>query len=467
MCIIGVNAFMIVNRVNFKSRVIYEKSKINLSEQQKRYIDNFEEGKVYDTKFLGEGVTSKAYYSTSQDFVIKQNKQNPYVPNKKREEMGSLAHENNILLSIGDNVKTSQKGIGYVETEKGGQFLLSTLMRGKPANVWSNPFEEKHIDRLLRNLYRLDKTQIIHCDLCRSNLLLDTNFDVNIIDYQWGEKFNYSYPYANYLLENSFFPPFEMPNNATMFETAALPGYLKSMSKANAEEFLCKYLKNKAIYTEKKYDKMKNNLNLDNTLSDDIMNFELAKTKAYNSQDASIRTAELLKMNILNTHRRQYSCYDINKIEPRNILRAIPLMIKAKQFADKLSTIRASFSCDETYFKYMNKYGYFWQNKINRWYPNAIEWLFKVVTGVTKPNGRILFPEKFDDFSGLDVAEITNDITYQKKSIWQQMFKYDAFAYGEKRLRQLFKNSYNSSSAYYKYKNEVSDIACELFKKTL
>lgn len=457
---------MFVNCVSFKSRVIYEKSKANLSEAQREYIDKFEEGIVNDTKFLGEGVTSKAYYSQSQNFVIKQNKQNPFVPSKKRGEMGSLAHENNILLSIANNVKTVQKGIGYVETEKGGQFLLSTLTRGAPANRWSNPFKEKHIDRLLRNLYRLDKSQIIHCDLSRPNLLLDTNYDVNIIDFQWGEEFYPDFPYSNYFLKNSVFPPFEIPNNATMFETAALPGYLKSMSATDAEEFMNNYLKNKAIYTEKKYNKMKRYYNERSWAKDYFTDFELAKTKAYNCLDSNIKTAELLKMNMLNSHRRQYSCYDINKIEPRNVLRAIPLMVKAKIFADKLSKITTLYSEDQVYFNYMNKYGYFWQDNIGRWYPRTIEWLFKVVTGVAKSSGRILFPEKFNDFSELNVAEIANDITIQRKTFWQRLFEYDEVAVAELRLRQLFRNSYNSISAYSQNISEVMRITNKLFKRT-
>lgn len=167
------------------------------------------------------------------------------------------------------------------------------------------------------------------------------------------------------------------------------------------------------------------------------------------------------------TPRRQYSCYDINKIEPRNILRAIPLMVKAKQFADKLSNIQAQFNCDQLYFDFMNKYGKFWQNNISDWYPKTIKWLFEVVTGVTKSEGRILFPDKFDDFSGLNVAEIKNDVTKQTKSFWQQLFGFDEVAVAEKRLIQLFKNSYNSTSAYYKNYSEVNRLAQNLFKKTL
>ena len=456
---------MRIGNVIFKSRVIYENSKNGLSYSQKDYIDRFEEGDVYDAKFLGEGVTSKAYYSPSQNFVIKQNKPNPYIQQKSRGEMGSLAHENYILSAIGDNVKTSQKAVGYVETAKGGQFLLSTFVSGSPANRWTNPFKEKHIDRLLRNLYRLDKSHIIHCDLSRPNLLLDSNNDVNIIDYQWGEIFNPNYLTSNYMLDNSVFPIFELPNNATMFETAALPGYLKSLDSYEAEEFLTKYLKNKAVYTEKKYEKLKRFFSEHPWVDDTFSEFENAKTKAYTYQDANIRTAELLKMNMLNSHRRQYSCYDLNKIEPRNILKAIPLMFKVKQYADKLADIEALYDSDQTYFNFMNEYGKFWQKNISNWYPRTIEWLFEIITGVTSTSGKILFPDKFNDFSGLDVTEITNDVSKERKSFLSRLFFTDEVAEAEQRLKRLFKDSYNSNRAYYRNKSEISQIAKDIFKK--
>ena len=162
-----------------------------------------------------------------------------------------------MLLNISPKVKTTQRGIAYVETLKGGQFLISTLVKGKPANVYSNPFGEKHIDRLLRNLYRLDKSMIIHSDLSHPNLLLDNDDNVNIIDYQWANFYNLSNPYSNYGLENSSFPYFETPNNASMFEAAALAGYARKLPSKDVENFLKKYYENKAPYVEKNISRLK------------------------------------------------------------------------------------------------------------------------------------------------------------------------------------------------------------------
>ncbi len=58
----------------FKSKVVYEQSKVPLTDFEKSYIDRFEEGMVDDARYLGEGVTAKAYYLPSCNFVIKQNK---------------------------------------------------------------------------------------------------------------------------------------------------------------------------------------------------------------------------------------------------------------------------------------------------------------------------------------------------------------------------------------------------------
>ncbi len=230
-------------RPTFKSRVAFEQSKLPLQDFEKDYIDRFEEGSVQDLKILGEGGCSKAYYSPSCNFVIKHNKVNGYIREKEPWEMGSLLHEYEILSEISQKVKTTQRGDCIFRNRKRGD--ISTLVSGKPSDIDSNPFTEKHIDRLLRNLYRLDKSGIIHSDLSRPNLLLDDNYNVNIIDYQWGEKYILNYPELGFLIRNSSFAPIESPNNASMFESAALAGYSRKMPQNELYPFLKNYDKRK------------------------------------------------------------------------------------------------------------------------------------------------------------------------------------------------------------------------------
>lgn len=52
----------------------FEPRKEPITSYEKNYIDRFEDGQVWDAKFLGKGVSPKAYYSSLNDFVIKQNK---------------------------------------------------------------------------------------------------------------------------------------------------------------------------------------------------------------------------------------------------------------------------------------------------------------------------------------------------------------------------------------------------------
>lgn len=439
----------------FKSKVIYEDSNIPLTSQEKDYIDRFEEGRTYDHRFLGEGVVSKAFYSSSQDFVIKQNKVNSYLPSKERNEFGSLAHENKMLLKIDPNVKTTQRGKAYVETKKGGKFLISSFVSGKPANRYTNPFKEKHIDRLLRNLYRLDKSFIIHSDLSNPNLLLDTNDNVNLIDYQWADEYDLYYDYCNFNLRNSSFPPFESPNNASMFEAAGLAGYTRPMSIDQAKNFLKKYYENKTHYVEKNIRRLEEINKQSGMTLGRAIEFEKSRAKAYGYMDENILNAETHKMNILNLHRRQFSCHDLNKVDPRNILRAIPLCIRAKECADALANYDEGAFVDETYYSYMRQFGEFWQENIEKWYTQTLKWIFKLVSREISDPVKVYFPEKIDDYNNLDIVKSSWSYTVPRK-----------FSSIDLQLRELFKNAhlwgYNSR---YCEKQKAYRLIEQVFRK--
>ncbi|MCQ2754007.1 MAG: hypothetical protein MJ231_03050 [bacterium] len=421
--------------LSFKSKVVYEKSQTPLTSYEKDYIDRFEEGYAQDSYLIGEGVTAKAYYSPNNNFVIKQHKYNQYVPEKRREEMGSLAYENEMLLKIDPNVKTTQRGRAYVETEDGGKFLISSFVDGKPADRYTNPFTEKHIDRLLRNLYRLDKSKIIHSDLSRPNLLLDQDNNVNIIDYQWADVYNIYEKYSNFALRNSFYPYFESPNNASMFEAAGLAGYVKQMPTSGQEDFLKKYYVNKIDYIEKNIHRLEDISKQHCENLTDTITFDKSRVKAYGSIDSSILEAEVLKMNILNLHRRQYSCYDENKVEPRNILRTIPLTIRAKECAELLANHQGKYSCDETYHSYMRKYGEFWLKNMRNWYTASLKWIFKLMAKEECDPAKIMFPNKFNDFSNLDIVSGSNSVNipriYKKEDLKLREIFQDAYTFGK------------------------------------
>ena len=390
--------------------------------------------------------------------MIKQNKYNPYIKEKSGSENGSLEHENEILYLINDDVKTTQRPIGYAETESGGKFLVSKFVTGKPYDKNSNPLTLKHIDRLLRNLNRLDRSQIIHPDLSRPNLLLADNYDVNIIDYQWAEHFKYQYENG---LKNSFFPDFEVPNNALMFESAALSGYLRQMQKDKIVDFIRSYLIIKSKYVEKKIkhlEKLKN-INTHLYITKDMIDFEKAKYNAYKNPTRDVITSEMLKFNILNLNRRQFSCHDENKVEPRNILRAIPLCFEAKDCARELSNFTPSYDKNnDEYFKFMNKYGQFWEKNMKDWYPPTLKWIYCLVSGREADNAKRYFPEKLNDFTNIGIIN-------PKISMISLLAGYieTRSRSQEMNLRNLYQSAQKSGFSWDNY-YEICNITDDFFK---
>lgn len=468
-----------ISGISFTSKVVYVAPQNALTEAQKDYIDKFEETpdedkpSVCQSTYLGEGVCSKAYLANSQSFVVKQNKPGH---KKWRGDVGSLGYENEILHSLGDNIKTTQRGIAYAETEKGGQFLVSTYAKGKQADYATNPMTPKHVDRLLRNLYRLDKNGILHSDLSRANLLLDDESNVNIIDYQWGEKFGQKW---NRSVTTVSFPDFEEPNNAVSYEGAGLASYLREIASISGTEaarsFLKNYLITKSHYVDKKIKYLENLLDaelaridakiseidaklskantearediqrqlnllenvrgrdafrqrqllqdqLSETVSADCLvmyakdkqekkerigeriEFEKAKAYVYKNPTDEVLDAELLKMNILNENRRQYTCYDTGKIGPRNVLMAIPHCLGVKISADNLASFKDSAKDEQSkkYFDYMRRYGLHWQNNCQRWYPGALKNVYAIVSEYRRDSlsEQIYFPDLLEDFKG-------------------------------------------------------------------
>lgn len=136
-------------------------------------------------------------------------------------------------------------------------------------------------------------------------------------------------------------------------------------------------------------------------------------------------------MNILNLHRRQIRCTDTNKIEPRNILRAIPLMIKAKECADALAEYSDGYSTDATYYSYMRRLSRYWQSNMEKWYPDTLKWIFNLASSAIRDPARVFSPEKLNDFKNIDIVEASYSRPYIRKFESQDL-----------KLRELFKDAH-------------------------
>ena len=426
--------------LNFKSKVIsVTPSNASITQTQKDFIDDFEDSSDYwrtnhlGCRYLGEGVCSKAYYSPLHNFVIKENKPNPYIPEKLySNDYGTLAHENEILNAIEPSVENSQLGLALCKTEKGGQFLLSTLVRGTTADVESNPYTPKIINRLLRTLYRLDKNGIVNTDLSGANVLLDQyNQNANIIDYQWAEKTAFTRDNYSYKLLN--FPEFEIPANDVMFERSGLAGYLDDLSNQSsiykARTFLDMYLGEKSHFCEKRADKAEKELltrsysayNAYESTVKERIEFERLKAEIFKNAPISVIDTEILKINMLKLQRKAYAFIDPNVITPRNVLMTIPYSLRTYASANELSQ-RSKEGQNRTtdpklkkYFSYMERYGDYWQNKLSEWYPPGFDWVYKVTTGKVEDTNKRYFPEELTEFKNLQ--DLT-PMLYDQRSTW-------------------------------------------------
>ncbi len=450
--------------ISFTSRVNHiEPYNAPLTEEAKDFIDKFEEvgdserTKKLNCKYLGEGVYSKAYFVPNLNFVIKENKRKPIIPPKRPDQMGSLSHENSILYGINEHVDHSQKGIAYVETENGGQFLISSFVAGKKMDPKTNPIDEKTMDRLLRTLYRLDKSNILNSDLSGSNILITEDKYANLIDFQWGEKTNPSY--SNSYYKNFSFPEFEAPNNMTSYEGASLSGYLNRLD--NGREFLEKYLFLKSHYCEKKAKKLQELYSeTRSSYLPERIEFENLKAYAYTHPTDNVINAELLKMNIIKNHRNQYTFYDENVVESRNMLVAINHCIKAKYSADKLAQLKSDSEDPfiNKYFKYMNKYGVFWQTNCRNWYPETLKWIYRVVAGDEYAIPTIYFPEEITPVTfSKDLRRFCVDNKDDK------LTDYSKISLLTKELESKFLQAHQYGSSYESY-NQVSSLIDNYFK---
>lgn len=441
------------NRISFTSRVVFESPAGRLTTAQKDFIDKFEESddteKIADMncEYLGEGISAKAYFSPLYDFVIKQTKNDSALPRKERYASGSLYQENEILQRINDHVTHTQRGVAYVETEKDGQFLISTLVDGERANCVVNPYNEENMSRLLRTLYRLDKNGIINTDLTGSNVLV-TPSQANIIDYQWGEIFDAgSYNDFKYIQ----LPQFEAPSNMTTFEGAGLTGYIEQHPEPR--KFLKEYLTIKSKYIDKKIHKLEKLYEETGSYYlPERIEFEKSKAHVYKNITDDVLNVELLKMRLMKNHRRQYTCIDPEVVKSRNVLEAIKWCADGYLVSNCLKNYPVNLdNYDEEsqkYFNFMKRYGEFGVNRAKEEYPETLKWIAKMLDGSEERKDNIFYSGeigpiniKKNPLGDLEFSNYSNTASFQAKASatnqkvneladkFIRLYRYNGYAY--------------------------------------
>lgn len=359
-CVTDFNHLKYKAPMSFKSKV----TKVivgSASQHLKDKIDTFEETHANAT-YLGTGLFSRVYKFNDSDTVIKES-----LPTQAAKKVNDKFINESLLLSaIPFSVRNSQKLIANVETERGNQYLVSSFVRGKKPDGVETSWEKAHFNSLFKTLFQLDLNKIYHGDLNRGNCLLTDDGNVNLIDFQYADRFDFDNPVEN---DDKFkCPYFVSPSNAQMFEMANLPYYLLKLNKVGKKDKVKptfkNYLMEKAQYSKQRSDFLyANDYNIEMARYEEL----LSKFLRYPTDD--IMELQALKLQVLYAYRQVFSIVDINNFSNKNIISAIPAYLfvasSAKSLNDCVKKLYSSSANSDfkEFLSYESEYARYWQNK--------------------------------------------------------------------------------------------------------
>ena len=171
------------NNINFTSKV---KKVINgnVPESVQEQIDIFEETDCANAEKLGEGLFAEAYRINGTDIVIKRSK-----PKNATSINGDFSQEAHALMNIPKDFQHAQRLIGNVETEYENFYLISTFMEGKIPDGDKIKWDRRSLSSILTSLAQLDTARVFHGDVSRCNCLITEDGEVNLLDFQYCDKF--------------------------------------------------------------------------------------------------------------------------------------------------------------------------------------------------------------------------------------------------------------------------------------
>ena len=208
-----------------------------------------------DTPVLGYGATGVVYRVrnidglSSNGAVIKLSytqDRNPITGERQKvgfsydEEISALKK----VISLGDN---SQQYLASAKLSDGRNVLITTYVDGVQPDAIKNPIGEKALKTAIKTLTKLDSVGILHRDLKKENLVVDSNNQTKLIDFGEAVQFDILDLKAN---DGHNFPAFEVPTNFQSFEDTFISPYYDELSKADknkADAFFSTYLKQKAL----------------------------------------------------------------------------------------------------------------------------------------------------------------------------------------------------------------------------
>ena len=322
-----------------------------------------------NAELLGEGVSSAVYkFKRIKDIVFK----------KSLKQNDNFQEEIEHLKMLPEHLKTVQKFIAQAFDDETGLFyLISTRMSGKEAKWKKNPWTREHFKDFFTTLFELDINGIYHGDLHCGNILLDGSGKANLIDFQWTQKLVRSEFFAD--KPKSIQPPFIMSENSQMFEMAGIPYYLQfAPSSRQGKNFLKDYLKEKALYHQRRSDFLRSFLERSVNPNEKAnilkgINYEDAQSVLFRKPDDNVLKIETKKLQFLSNFRQTVANTDFNYSEC-NYVKAVSSQLLTLSSIQELrheialqKKQKFLSSATRDYLKYTEEYAKYWFDSINSW----------------------------------------------------------------------------------------------------
>lgn len=216
-----------------------------------------------NAKYLGHGVNGTAY-SIGQDLVVKKSRSDALVNSDLMNEAEKLDILYDFYHEGEKDMENTQRGIAAFQIKNGNSYLISTLVKGKEADYYTNPLNKNNLTSLMKILTELDKGSKKHGRLMVNDLnpgnIMITGDKAGLLDFEHlkGDKLDESIENVIFKQNFSCAPhtsdTSNLNSNVRSFEFAGLHYYLMHMPDASeAKQLFNDYLNIKSVYHNEMY----------------------------------------------------------------------------------------------------------------------------------------------------------------------------------------------------------------------